>query len=77
MNPLICHPIEETYFRNIPKNMRNFEVSSGSFSMAAVGLTDDDSEAVEGAVEAGEASKDPEDVEAMSGCYTAKQIGTN
>lgn len=54
-----------TYFRKIPKNIRSFEVSSGGFSAAAVGVTDDVEEAVEGAVEAGEASKDPEDVEAM------------
>jgi hypothetical protein len=54
-----------TYFLNIPKNIRSFEVSSGGFSATAVGVTDDDSEAVDGAVEAGEASKEPEDVEAM------------
>lgn len=59
-------PIEETYFRKIPKNIRSFDVSSGGFSAAAVGFTDDDSEAVEGADEAGEVSKEPEDAEAMA-----------
>ena len=64
--------VEGTYFRKIPKNIRSFEVSSGGFSAAAVGFTDDDEEAVEGAVETGEASKDPEDVEAMVGYGSAK-----
>lgn len=33
----------------MPKNMRSLDVSSGGFSW--VGVTDDDSDAVEGAVE--------------------------
>jgi hypothetical protein len=65
---------EITYFRKIPRNMRSFEVSSGGFSAVAVGVTDDDSEAVEGAVEAGEASKEPEDAEAMDGYYDAEEM---
>jgi hypothetical protein len=62
----------DTYLRNIPKNIRSFEVSSGCFSATAVGFTDDDSEAVDGAVEAGEASKEPEDVEAIVKCSSYK-----
>jgi hypothetical protein len=40
----------------MPKNIRNFEVSSGGFSAACVAAFTEDSEAEEGAVEAGEAS---------------------
>jgi hypothetical protein len=42
-------------------------VSSGGFSAttAALACTDDESDAVEGAVEASEFSKEPEDVDAM------------
>lgn len=56
-----------TYFLNIPKNIRNFDVSSGGFSGAfmAAAFSDDESEAVEGAVEAGETSREPEDVDAI------------
>jgi hypothetical protein len=54
----------------MPKNILSFELSSGGFSGAEfTGGTDDDSEAVEAAVEvAGEASKveEPEDAEAMT-----------
>lgn len=64
--------VKYTYFRKIPKNIRSFEVSSGGFSAVAVGCTEDDSEAVEGAVEAGESSKEPEDVEAMAGTSNAE-----
>ena len=52
--------------------MRSFEVSSGGFSAVALGCTDDESEAVEGAVEAGDASKEPEDVEAIAGPSNAE-----
>jgi hypothetical protein len=45
--------------------MRNFDVSSGGFSAAVAAPTDEDSEAVDGAVEAGESSKEPDDVDAM------------
>jgi hypothetical protein len=38
----------------MPKNMRNFEVSSGGFSGVVVVAVMSDSDAVEGAVEAGE-----------------------
>jgi hypothetical protein len=54
-----------TYFRRIPKNMRNFEVSSGGFSAAVVVVGISDSDAVEGAVEAGDSWKDPDEAEAM------------
>ena len=57
----------DTYFRNIPKNIRSFDVSSGSFSGAALeGPEDASSEVDEGAVEAGESSNEPEDAEAMA-----------
>lgn len=47
----------ETYFLNIPKNIRNLEVSSGVFSETARALLGLDSEVVDdAAVEAGEAS---------------------
>lgn len=48
----------------MPKNMRNFEVSSGSFSTTAAS-TEEASEADEGAVEAGDSAQEPEEVEAM------------
>ena len=51
----------------MPKNMRNFEVSSGGFSDAVGVAVMSDSDAVEGADEAGEVWKDPEDAEAMAG----------
>jgi hypothetical protein len=55
-----------TYFLNIPKNIRSLLVSSGGFSVTAkVGLTESDSLAVDGAVEVGEASKEPEAVDVM------------
>jgi hypothetical protein len=46
-------------------------VSSGGFSATTAGLacTDDESEAVEGAVEASEFSNEPEDVDAMVGMF--------
>lgn len=50
----------------MPKSVRSFEVSSGGFSAAAVGLTEEVSEVEDGAVEAGESSKEPDDVEAMA-----------
>jgi hypothetical protein len=56
----------------MPKNMRSLELSSGGFSATAVvagGPLTDDSEAVEGAVEAGEGSMEPEEVEAMMMVY--------
>jgi hypothetical protein len=47
------------------KNMRSFEVSSGDFS-CIWGCAEDESDAVEGVVEAsGESSKDPDDAEAI------------
>jgi hypothetical protein len=49
----------------MPKNMRNFEVSSGGFSGAAVVVVMSDSDAVEGVVEAGESWKDPDEADAM------------
>jgi hypothetical protein len=63
--------VENTYFRKIPRNIRSFEVSSGGFSAAVAGFTDD-SEALEGADEAGEASKEPEDAEAIAKCCSYK-----
>jgi hypothetical protein len=53
----------------MPKNIRSFEVSSGGFSAtpAEVAWTDDESDAVEGAVEASEFSTEPEDADAMVG----------
>jgi len=47
------------------------EVSSGGFSAATAGLawTEDESDAVEGAVEASEFSKEPEDVDAITGMF--------
>ena len=65
----------DTYFRKIPKNIRSFEVSSGGFSAAAVGLTEEVSEVEDGAVEAGESSKEPDDVEAIAKCARTKLIG--
>jgi hypothetical protein len=51
----------------MPKNIRSLELSSGGLSVTALGVTavTDDSEAEDGAVEAGEGSMEPEDVEAM------------
>ena len=58
-----------TYFRKIPKNIRSLEVSSGGFSVAVVevAFTEDESEAVEGAFDTSEFSKDPDDADAMVG----------
>lgn len=59
---------KHTYFRRIPRNIRSLEVSSGDFSGAVVGVADDDSDAVEAAVDvAGEPSnaEEPDDVDAM------------
>lgn len=56
-----------TYFRRIPKNILSFDPSSGGFSAAADGVGNE-SEAVEGAVEAageGLKAEDPEDADAM------------
>jgi hypothetical protein len=48
---------ENAYFRRIPKNMRNLEVSSGDFSTATdVGFIDSVSDDDDGAVDAGEGS---------------------
>lgn len=50
----------------MPKNIFNLLPSSGGFSAAAdVAFIEEASEAVEGAVEAGEFRKEPEDAEAM------------
>ncbi len=54
-----------TYFLKIPRNIRSFEVSSGGFSVAAWALFALESEEDEAAVEAGEASKEPDDAEAI------------
>ena len=55
-----------TYFLKIPKNIRSFEVSSGGFSgVLLVSFTDDDSDEVEGAVEADDSSNEPDDADAM------------
>jgi hypothetical protein len=48
--------------------MRNFEVSSGGFSGAVVVVGISDSDDVEGAVEAEESWKDPDEAEAMTDC---------
>lgn len=56
-----------TYFRKIPKNILSFEPSSGGFSATAEGVGND-SEAVEGSVDAageGLKAEDPEDAEAI------------
>lgn len=55
-----------TYFLRIPKNIRSFDVSSGGFSTVAWALFTLESEEDEGAVEAGEASTEPDDAEAIS-----------
>ena len=55
----------KSYFLKIPKNIRSFEVSSGGFSAVAKALFAEESEADDGAVEAGEGSKEPEDAEAI------------
>lgn len=57
--------LEYTHFRRMPKNMRNLEESSGGFSGVVVtaAAVDDVSEAVEGAVEVGEGSRDAEATE--------------
>jgi hypothetical protein len=55
----------KTHFLRIPKNILSFDVSSGGLSAGVTAPTDEDSEAVDGAVEAGESSKEPEDVDAM------------
>jgi hypothetical protein len=49
----------------MPKNMRSFEESSGFFSVAGCVSFGDDSEVDEAAVEAGECSKEPDDVDAI------------
>jgi hypothetical protein len=49
----------------MPKNILSFDVSSGGFSAAAAAPTDEESEAVDGAVEAGESSKEPDDADAI------------
>jgi hypothetical protein len=57
-----------THFLRIPRNIRSLLVSSGDFSTAccAVAVPASVSEEVdEGAVEAGESSKEPELVEAI------------
>jgi hypothetical protein len=62
----LCPRFEmEAYFRRIPKNIRSFEESSGGFSVAGGAALGDDSEVDEGAVEAGDTSKDPDDVDAI------------
>ena len=53
----------------MPKNMRNFEESSGFFSVAGCVSFGDASEVDEGAVEAGECSKEPDDADAIIICY--------
>lgn len=46
-----------SYFLNIPKNIRSFEVSSGGFSAACVtAFWEEESEVDDGAVDAGEVS---------------------
>jgi hypothetical protein len=56
----------------MPKNMRSLDVSSGGFSW--VGVTDDDSDAVEGAVEtSGESCKEPDEAEAITNMYKRKR----
>ena len=49
----------------MPKNMRNFEESSGFFSVAGCVSFGDASEVDEGALEAGECSKEPDDADAI------------
>jgi len=63
--PFLSRRIHRTHFLRIPKNILSFDVSSGGFSAAVTAPTDEDSEAVDGAVEPGESSKEPEDVDAM------------
>lgn len=53
----------------MPRNMRSFDVSSGGFSGAVVVVVVSDSDAIEGAVEAGESWKDPDEAEAIL-CYS-------
>lgn len=56
-----------TYFRRMPKNILSFEPSSGGFSATAEDVGND-SEAVEGAVDAageGLNAEEPEDVDAI------------
>jgi hypothetical protein len=55
----------EPYFRRMPKNMRSFEESSGFFSVAGCVSFGDASDVDEGAVEAGECSKEPDDADAI------------
>jgi len=58
-----------TYFRKIPKNILNFDVSSGGFSAACCCVKSGDSSAVEAVVEAaGECSEDPDDSVAILMC---------
>jgi hypothetical protein len=62
----LTNPDCNTHFLRIPKNILSFDVSSGGFSAAAVAApTDEDSEAVDGAVEPGESSNEPDDVDAI------------
>lgn len=54
-----------THFLRIPKNIRSLEVSSGIFSGAFFDGAGE-SDAGEGAVEASEFSKEPEDADAIA-----------
>lgn len=58
--------LEGSYFRRIPKNMRSFELSSGVFSTVVFMTLTGTSEVEDGAVEAGDASKEPEEADAIA-----------
>jgi len=50
-------------------------VSSGGFSCAVFLGSTDDSDAVDAAVDTGESSKEPDEVEVMAGIWVGKMTG--